>query len=336
MAEFPLSAFRRRIAYPYGGLPDDDLAGRRAPLAGKRAKKLYLAHFPAKVGTGADTGMDFHRSNGRTTAPHAKSLEEQLTRALAGQTPSLLSQVPRLAVAAAHDVTVLVTGETGSGKTYLARLIHDHSPRRQHPFLVVPCGALTASLIESELFGHAKGAFTGAARAKEGKFTAAGAGTILLDEIDTLRLDQQAKLLRILETGEFESVGSNETRRCLARVIAASNRDLERAVRRGEFREDLYYRLSVMAFHLPPLRERKEDIGPLVRKLVEHFGKKFGKGTLRLRPEVLAILEEHSWPGNLRQLENVVQLAVLGCAGAELAPAHLPEQLLEVGGRVRK
>src|SRR5204862_3540762 len=147
---------------------------------------------------------------------------------------------------------VLLTGETGTGKTYLARLIHEYSPRRKEPFLVVPCGALAANLIESEFFGHTKGAFTGADRPKVGKFAAAGEGSILLDEIDALGLEQQANLLRVIETGEYEPVGSNETSRSQARLVVASNWDLEEAVEAGKFRRDLYYRLNVMSFHLPP------------------------------------------------------------------------------------
>ena len=190
------------------------------------------------------------------------TVEEVIARRLLHHTPSLLPLVERIAIAAVHDVTVLLTGETGTGKTHLAHLMHDCSPRKAQPFVVVPCGAQTANLIESAFFGHVRGAFTGADRDKVGKFEAAGNGTILLDEIDSLGLEQQTSLLRVIETGEFEPVGSNETRHCTARIIVASNWDLEEAVRQGKFRQDLYYRLNVMSFHLPPLREPRPGHRP--------------------------------------------------------------------------
>lgn len=252
------------------------------------------------------------------------SLEDVLARRVLSLTPSLLPLVDRIALAATHDVTVLLTGETGTGKTFLAKLFHDHSPRKDHRFLTVPCGAVSAGLIESEFFGHAKGAFTGADRVKVGKFAAVGRGTLLLDEIDTLGLEQQATLLRVIETGEFEPVGSNETAKCEARLIVASNLDLEEAVSRGRFRPDLYFRLNVMSFHLPPLRERVQDIGHLARGMATRFNRKFSKELFDIHPETLAALEAYSWPGNLRQLENVMQHAVLVSSGPNLLPNHLP------------
>jgi two-component system response regulator HydG len=256
-----------------------------------------------------------------------EALEEVLARRLLSMTPSLLPLVERIALVSAHDVTVLLTGETGTGKTFLARLMHDYSPRRGHPFVVVPCGAVPPNLIGSAFFGHVRGAFTGADRAREGKFAAAGEGTILLDEIDVLGLEQQAALLRVIETGEFEPVGSNATHLCRARILVTSNRDLEEAVATGHLREDLYYRLNVMSFHLPPLRERVVDIAPLVRGMAARFNTKFRKGLFDISPETMAVLEAFPWPGNIRQLENGVQQAVLVSSGTELLPAHLPMEV---------
>ncbi len=256
-------------------------------------------------------------------------LQEIIGNRLLSQTPSLLPMVDRIALAATHSVTVLLTGETGTGKSYLAKLMHDCSPRRSYPFLTVPCGAQPANLVESAFFGHMKGAFTGADRVKVGKFAAAGHGTILLDEIDTLGLEQQASLLRVIETGEYEPVGSNETSICNARILVASNWDLEEAVERGRFRRDLYYRLNVMSFHLPPLRERVQDIGKLARGMAAHFNTKFRKDLLDIHPEALAALEMFPWPGNIRQLENVIQQGVLVSSGTELRLEHLPQPVRE-------
>jgi transcriptional regulator with PAS, ATPase and Fis domain len=253
--------------------------------------------------------------------PVARSIRRRLT----AMTPSLAPLAERLALAAQHDVTVLLTGETGTGKTFLARLLHESSPRRDHPFLAVPCGAQTANLIESTFFGHVKGAFTGADRDRAGKFAAAGHGTLLLDEIDTLGVEQQASLLRVIETGEYEPVGSNETRLCHARIVVATNLNLEDAVARGIMRPDLYYRLNVISFHLPPLRERVEDVAPLVRGLAARFNTKFGKGLFEVAPEAMALLESYPWPGNIRQLENFTQQAVLLSSGPALLPEHLPQ-----------
>jgi DNA-binding NtrC family response regulator len=257
------------------------------------------------------------------------SLEEVIGRKLLNWTPSLLPMVERLTLASSHEVTVLLTGETGTGKTYLARLIHECSTRKNERFLVVPCGALAANLVESEFFGHTKGAFTGADRPKLGKFAAAGNGTLLLDEIDALGLEQQANLLRVIESGEYEPVGSNETQICTARIIVASNWNLDEAVDRGRFRRDLYYRLNVMSFHLPPLRERVHDIAPLVRGMAARFNTKFRKSLFDISPEAMAALEAFPWPGNIRQLENVVQQGVLVSSGPELLLQHLPQPLQE-------
>jgi two-component system response regulator HydG len=237
---------------------------------------------------------------------------------------TLLEQVR---LVAGQDMTVLLGGETGTGKTRLARLIHELSPRRAEPFLVINCGALAAELIESEMFGHVKGAFTGADRVRTGKFAAAGRGTLLLDEIDALPLALQAKLLRAVEERVFEPVGSNESVPVQARLIAASNRPLELEVEAGRFRADLYYRLNVIGFHLPPLRERPGMIRHLAASFLADCGARNGRPVHGMAHEALRVLESYSWPGNIRELRNVIERAVALCAGPNIGIRDLPETL---------
>ena len=251
-----------------------------------------------------------------------------ISRRYETNSPHLKQMLFDLEVAARHDVTILLIGETGAGKTYLSRLIHEVSLRRHEPFLPVACGALPNDLIESELFGHAKGAFTSAHQDKEGKFLAARRGSILLDEIDVLGLEQQVKLLRVIETGEFEPVGSNHTQHCQARLIVASNLDLQPLVEQSRFRPDLYYRLNMLKFVIPPLRQRKMDIIPLAKKFVRQFSIKHGVRIDEIDPSVYTALLEYPWPGNVRELEHVVQRAVIYCRDGRLFASHLPQHIL--------
>jgi PAS domain S-box-containing protein len=212
---------------------------------------------------------------------------------------------------AGTDATVLLLGETGTGKELFARAIHDTSARRDHPLVKVNCAAVPEALIESEFFGHEKGAFTGATQRREGRFALADGGTIFLDEIGELPLELQSKLLRVLQEGEFEPVGSSRTQSVDVRVIAATNRDLERAVREGTFREDLFYRLNVFPIRLPPLRDRPEDIPLLAEVFLRRFAQKMGRKVVPLSEEVLRRLTAYRWPGNVRELDNVIERALI-------------------------
>jgi transcriptional regulator with GAF, ATPase, and Fis domain len=216
------------------------------------------------------------------------------------------------------DTTVIILGETGTGKELLAHAIHNLSRRKGRPLVKVNCAALPGTLIESELFGHEKGAFTGADARRIGRFEIANGGTLFLDEVGELPLDMQAKLLRVLEQGEFERVGGSHPIKVDVRVIAATNRHLEDAVRKGEFRSDLYYRLNVFPITLPPLRERREDIPILVSHLVKQFSKKIGKTIEAVPQETMARMRTYSWPGNIRELRNVIERAVIITQGSKL------------------
>jgi formate hydrogenlyase transcriptional activator len=213
------------------------------------------------------------------------------------------------------DSTVLLLGETGTGKELIARAIHNSSSRRCQPLVKVNCGAITAGLVESELFGHEKGAFTGAQERRIGRFELAHGGTIFLDEVSELPLETQVKLLRVLQEQEFERVGSSQTQRVDVRVIAATNRDLAEALKAKKFREDLYYRLHVVPLRMPPLRERKEDISLLVEHFLAKCAKKLGKRLEGVAPEAMAQMQAYSWPGNIRELQNVIERAVVLTVG---------------------
>jgi DNA-binding NtrC family response regulator len=249
--------------------------------------------------------------------------------AIFGTDPGLQAVLNRAARVADTDATILVTGESGTGKELLARAIHEASPRAREPFVAVTCSSLPESLIEAELFGHEKGAFTGANGARKGRFEAAERGTIFLDEVGDLAPGLQVKLLRVLQERTFERVGSNQARPMEARVICATNRDLKQLVKAGSFRLDLYYRLNTIEVALPPLRERRDDVILLAHTFLRSFAERYKRSARRMSPAVLRALQEHEWPGNVRELQNVMEHAVVVCDVPELRLEHLPSQFSE-------
>jgi Nif-specific regulatory protein len=233
----------------------------------------------------------------------------------------------QVAQVARTNTTVLLRGESGTGKELIAHAIHYNSPRAKKPFIKVSCAALPHDLIESELFGYEKGAFTGAQTAKKGRFELAEGGTLFLDEIGELNLSTQVKLLRVLQEREFERLGSTETTRANIRLVAATNKDLERAITAGEFREDLFYRLNVFAIFVPPLRERRPDILLLADHFVEKFAREHGKKVKRISTPAIDMLASYHWPGNVRELANAIERATVVCDGQVLHAHHLPPTL---------
>lgn len=229
--------------------------------------------------------------------------------------------------AAATASTVLLLGESGTGKEVVARSIHQWSPRAEHPFVAVNCTALTPELLESELFGHEKGAFTGAIAQKKGKFELADGGTIFLDEIGDLPPNLQVRLLRVLQDKEFQHVGGVKNIRVDVRILAATNRNLPQAMQKGIFREDLYYRLNVVSMMLPPLRDRREDVPALVQHFVEHYCREMSRPAMGIEPEVLSCLQTYTWPGNVRELQNVIERAVALSQGIAITVSDLPAEV---------
>lgn len=245
---------------------------------------------------------------------------------IVGRDPKMIQIFKQIRILAENDYPVLITGETGTGKELVAAAIHSESRRGHGPFVPVNCGALPEGVVESELFGHVKGAFSGAIRDKKGRFELAHGGSIFLDEVAELPKNMQVKLLRVLENGAFERVGGERTVAVDVRVISATNRDLKREVEKGNFRQDLYYRLNVVPLRLPPLRQRRDDI-PL---LVEYFldlAERRGQKTARFAPEALALMRPYPWPGNVRELQNALHFALARCDGAVIGPQDLPPEL---------
>ncbi len=250
-----------------------------------------------------------------------------------GRSPKMKEVFSLIRKVAPTSSTVLIVGESGTGKELVARAVHNLSPRKPQRFFAVDCGALSVNLLESELFGHMKGSFTGAVANKRGIFEAADRGTVFLDEICNVDLEVQGKLLRFIQEREFLPVGGTEPRHVDVRLIFATNRDLSRMVAEGSFREDLYYRLHVFPIRLPPLRERKEDIPLLARHLLTKVRGRSGKSVTSLTDEALQLLEHYDWPGNVRELEGAIEWAVISCDGEILEPYHLPASLHPPGLR---
>jgi len=254
---------------------------------------------------------------------------------LVGQHPKMQTLYQLIAQAARTTSTVLITGETGTGKELIARAIHRQAPRKDKPFIPVNPAAISETLMESELFGHEKGAFTGAHQRKLGKFELANGGTLFLDEIASLKLELQAKLLRVLQEREIERVGGTRSVRVDVRIIAATNVDLRKAVRDQTFRDDLYYRLSVVPIAVPPLRERREDIPLLVDHFIRRYNHEFKKQIEGVAPDALAALREYPWPGNVREMQNIIERSVALVEGPRIELKDLPLDLLVPDPRAR-
>ena len=236
---------------------------------------------------------------------HLQSIKQRY--GIIGNDPALNRALDKALRVAPTDITVLITGESGVGKEHIPKIIHQNSHRKHGPYFAVNCGAIPEGTIDSELFGHEKGSFTGASTTRKGYFEVADGGTLFLDEVGELPLTTQVRLLRVLENGEFLKVGSSKVQKTDVRIVTATNKNLLKLIEEGKFREDLFYRLNTVEISLPPLRERKGDIHLLFRKFASDFAQKYGKPAVRLTPDAIAILESYDWPGNIRQLRNVVE-----------------------------
>ena len=250
---------------------------------------------------------------------------EEVGTQIVGESDAMHTIYLTIGRAAISDETVLIMGESGTGKESIAKAIHQNSKRAEEEFVVVDCSAIPSDLIESALFGHVKGAYTGADTARQGKFEQADRVTIFLDEVGELPIEVQMKLLRVLQEREVEPIGSNEIRKVDVRVVAATNRRLDLAIQDGSFREDLFYRLNVVPIFLPPLRERKEDIPDLVDFFISRYAQDYGQSKGTISPEAFKLLMVYDWPGNVRELENSLKRALVMCAGQVLLPEHFPE-----------
>jgi formate hydrogenlyase transcriptional activator len=336
-------------AVSYLGMPMRDLGGRvvgHIAILDDRPWGAEPPGIPVLKVFAARAAAELKRQEAETELRSALAEVERLTRRLeaenvylqeeihreynvvemVGTSPALTAVLRKVEQIARADSTVLILGETGVGKELIARALHDRSTRRDRPLVKVNCSAISAGLVESELFGHVKGAFTGAIERRVGRFELADGGTIFLDEVGELSLDTQVKLLRVLQEQEFEPVGSSRSVRVDVRVIAATNRNLQEAVQAGRFRADLFYRLNVLPLVVPPLRERRGDIPQLAAFFVSRFAKRFGRPAAHIPEATMARLVQYDWPGNIRELQNVIERAVVLCQGPtlELDPDLLP------------
>lgn len=291
-------------------------------IANGRIGILGLAS--AKVGALQNFDQEFWRRGADKSASESETEEDQATEeyfeGIIGRSAAISALCKQIKVVAPTSSTALILGETGTGKELIARAIHNSSSRRNRPFIKVNCAAIPAGLIESELFGHERGAFTGALNRRMGRFEMADGGTLFLDEIGDIPLELQPKLLRVLQEQEFEPVGSTQTKRVNVRIVAATSRDLPQMVAARQFRPDLYYRLNVFPLRVPALRERLEDVPLLVRHFVDIYSRKTGARITEIPAEVLKLLLTHNWPGNVRELQNVIERAVILSAGKALRP----------------
>ncbi|HEU4383836.1 MAG TPA: sigma-54 dependent transcriptional regulator [Anaeromyxobacteraceae bacterium] len=295
----------------------------------RRGAKDYLPKpfTPAQIGYLVDRARERRALSLRLGDLEARLGEAAPEARLETASPRMQAVLEIVARAASHDVAVLLRGENGTGKSVLARALHAQSPRRDRPFVVVNCPTLSEELLASELFGHARGAFTGAVRDQEGRVEVAEGGTVFLDEIGEISPALQAKLLRFLQEKRFERIGETRTRSADVRVVAASNRDLDADVKTGRFREDLLYRLNVMEIVVPPLRERPEDILPLARGFVEFFSRQPARPPPEISPAAEKLLLAYPWPGNVRELRNAIERALILSRGQVLEPESFPERI---------
>jgi formate hydrogenlyase transcriptional activator len=301
-----------------------------APIDHEFSERRNFATMPSTVLE--DEPADCDSPCARRKAGKEHGFEEIL-----GNSPELVKLLDRVHFTAPTDANVLIIGDTGTGKELIARAIHCRSARRNGPLVKVNCGAIPAGLVESELFGHVKGAFTSASERRIGRFELANNGTLFLDEVGELPLDTQVKLLRVLQEQEFEPVGSSRTIKVNVRIIAATNRDLEKAVQSGGFRSDLYYRLNVIPLSVPALRDRRSDIPEMVMVFLQQSAKRMGKPVQSVSRETMRLLVDHSWPGNIRELQNVIERGVVLCKstilrlGSDLLPVEGSDTSIEHG-----